>query len=344
MNLLGAKLYDPSVAVSKATSALLAMTALDTTNLRLTVTVPAHGMIHFRMMCTLEGGTTFPQILLGVLVGASVKARVSPLGAPDGTALATTRCTQYAEFTVTGLAAGSTNFDAAYGVETIVASTNIKYGGPDNTTADDAWGGFVFEAWDPQPLQTNGQVVVDANGRLDISKVAGTAQTARDLGAQLDTNVGSRMATFTLPTNFSSLVIDANGRVDLSRWLGVAINALIAGRVDASVGAMAANVLTAAAINAAALNGKGDWATVGAAMTLTGAEEDAVAAKINDAAYEGTLTLRQAVRLMLAALAGKADGLAGVTVHYRDQADSKNRITATVDANGNRTVVTVDGT
>lgn len=38
MNLLGAKLYDPAGAVSKATSSLLAMTAFDTTNLRLTVT------------------------------------------------------------------------------------------------------------------------------------------------------------------------------------------------------------------------------------------------------------------------------------------------------------------
>ena len=49
MNLLKAALYDPSVAVSKATSALLAMTALDTTNLRLAITVPAHGMVRFRL-------------------------------------------------------------------------------------------------------------------------------------------------------------------------------------------------------------------------------------------------------------------------------------------------------
>lgn len=40
-------------------------------------------------------------------------------------------------------------------------------------------------------------------------------------------------------------------------------NALAAGRADASVGAMANNVLTAAAVNAAALNGKGDWLTAG---------------------------------------------------------------------------------
>lgn len=53
MNLLKAVNYDPAVAVSKATSALLAMTAFDTTNLRLATTVPAHGMVRFRLRCTI---------------------------------------------------------------------------------------------------------------------------------------------------------------------------------------------------------------------------------------------------------------------------------------------------
>src|SRR6267154_976546 len=154
MNLLGAALYDPATAGTKSTASLIAMTALDTTNLRVTVTVPAHGFIRVKMMCAIEGATTFPQILLGVLVGASIKGRVSPQITINGTALATTRAVAEADFTITGLAAGSTVFDAAYGVEIVVASTNIKYGGPDNTTTDDAWGAFVFELWDPQPIPT----------------------------------------------------------------------------------------------------------------------------------------------------------------------------------------------
>lgn len=213
MNLLKAVNYDPATAVSKATSALLAMTAFDTTNLRLAVTVPAHGMVRFRLQCNLSGATTMPQVLLGVLNGATVVGRQVPLAALPGTALATTNVPLLAEFTATGLTPGAANFDAAYGVETIVASTNIHYGGPNNTTGNDAWGGFVFEAWDPQPQQTNGQLVVDSNGRVDISKVAGTTQTARDLGGQLDATISSRMATFTLPTNFSALAITAGGAV-----------------------------------------------------------------------------------------------------------------------------------
>lgn len=57
---------------------------------------------------------------------------------------------------------------------------------------------------------------------------------------------------------------------------------------------------------------------------------------------ETGVTLRQAQRAQLAAAAGKADGAAGTTMHFRDQADTKNRITATVDSSGNRTAVTLD--
>jgi hypothetical protein len=57
---------------------------------------------------------------------------------------------------------------------------------------------------------------------------------------------------------------------------------------------------------------------------------------------ESGWTLRQAMRIMLSAIAGKASGLAGTTAAYRDMADSKDRISATVDASGNRTAVTRD--
>lgn len=53
-------------------------------------------------------------------------------------------------------------------------------------------------------------------------------------------------------------------------------------------------------------------------------------------------TLRQSMRLMLAALVGKVSGAGGTTVTIRDTGDSKDRITATVDADGNRSAVTLD--
>lgn len=66
------------------------------------------------------------------------------------------------------------------------------------------------------------------------------------------------------------------------------------------------------------------------------------AAAILAAAYEGSESLQDFFRLARAALLGKANGLEGFLVHYRDAADTKNRIAAVVDANGNRTAVTLD--
>jgi hypothetical protein len=185
MNQLGAILYDPAAAVSKATSSLLAMTAFDTTNLRLTVTVPAHGRVLFKIRCMLTGATTTPTVLLGVLNGATVVGRVTPQYENATANAATQSFEMIAEFTATGLTPGSTAFDAAYAVQVVVASTNIKYGGPNTNAGANAWGAFSFEAWDPTPMQTNAQLVIDANGRVDVSKITGTTQTARDLGASV---------------------------------------------------------------------------------------------------------------------------------------------------------------
>jgi hypothetical protein len=65
---------------------------------------------------------------------------------------------------------------------------------------------------------------------------------------------------------------------------------------------------------------------------------------IHDEVVETTITFRQAVRLLLSFATGKSSGGGTSTVVFRDIADSKNRISATVDANGNRTAVgTRDG-
>ena len=59
-----------------------------------------------------------------------------------------------------------------------------------------------------------------------------------------------------------------------------------------------------------------------------------------NAIVEGTVTMAHAMQLILAACAGKVDGGGTTTIHFRDIADTKNRITATVDASGNRSAIT----
>lgn len=55
-------------------------------------------------------------------------------------------------------------------------------------------------------------------------------------------------------------------------------------------------------------------------------------------------TFEQFMKLCLAALAGKLSGAATTTVTIRAADDSKARITATVDSDGNRTAITLDAT
>lgn len=74
-------------------------------------------------------------------------------------------------------------------------------------------------------------------------------------------------------------------------------------------------------------------------VPLSAAAVDAV----HDEVVEGSLTMRQALRLVLAVLTGKSAGGGTSTITFRDLADTKNRISATVDANRNRTAVTRDG-
>ena len=152
MTLLASAAYDPSGAVSKATSSLLAMTALDTTNLRLTFNAPASGTVLVRLKGQVVGATTFPRILLGVLDGSTVRGRMAPIGQPIGN-VATSILGQEATYLITGLTPSNAyTWDAAYAVQVILASTNIKYGGPNDATGGDAWGAFNFEVWSTERL------------------------------------------------------------------------------------------------------------------------------------------------------------------------------------------------
>lgn len=205
MNLLGAVLYDPSTAASASTASLLAMTAIDTTNLRIAFTIPAHGKVTVKLSCVTHGGTGVPTLLLGVMDGSTVRGRVGSEKTSDGSVAAAAQVKHKVEFTISGLTPGAVNWDAAYGVEGVSASSAIKYGGPDDTTTNNAFGGFVFEVWDPQPMATAGQLSIDANGRVDVIKVAGTTQTAGDIVAK------TAQLTFTTANRVDSSVIDKTG-------------------------------------------------------------------------------------------------------------------------------------
>ena len=87
--------------------------------------------------------------------------------------------------------------------------------------------------------------------------------------------------------------------------------------------------------DAASLNATG---TTGNKLNASGSAGDPWSAII-----ESGLTASQAMRLIVAALAGKVSGADGSTVTIRNAvADDADRIIATVDADGNRTAITYD--
>lgn len=148
MALLAAKAYNPTTAVSKSTATAIAMTAFDTTNLRVTFNAPANGMVLVRIAGTIHGATTTPGVLLGVMSGATVLSSFAPATMWAGAQAATSLVGAEATWPVVGLTPGAAQtWDAAYSVETVVASSAIKYGGPNTATANDGFGALVFEVW-----------------------------------------------------------------------------------------------------------------------------------------------------------------------------------------------------
>ena len=87
-----------------------------------------------------------------------------------------------------------------------------------------------------------------------------------------------------------------------------------------------------------------DESLLEAAIAAITVDNEAIAAAVMASVIEGTLTLNQVQRIFLAALVGKASGGGTTEVAFRDTADSKDRIVATVDGNGNRTNVVLDAT
>lgn len=86
-----------------------------------------------------------------------------------------------------------------------------------------------------------------------------------------------------------------------------------------------------------------DNAGIAAAQAAIAALNDIAAADVLAAAVEGGLDVGEVLRVILAFVAGKASGADTDTVTFRDQADSKDRLVMTVDEDGNRSLVLVDG-
>lgn len=249
MALLAGKCYDPGTAATYATTSLLAMTAFDTTNLRLTFTAPANGKVLVRARVSLQGATTFPTILLGVLDSSTVKVRQSPAAGMPGTSLATTNVAQELCAVVTGLSGGTSyTWDLAYAVQVVLASTAVKVGGPNNTSANDAYGGIIFEVW---TLNNNlGAIMYDPS-----SAVTSKACTAAAAMTAFDTS--NLRITFTAPASGNVLWRIQAPISGATTYGQVLLGILESTTVKARVPGIGGLRTTATAASHLALNGSG---------------------------------------------------------------------------------------
>lgn len=194
------------------------------------------------------------------------------------------------------------NASTGAGVTASVTATVSKDGG-----AFSASGGTLTHLangyWDYAPTQAETNcdyfaVQFTATGAIPVTIYGYTmfpqsGDAYPTINANLDATVSSRMATFTLPANFSSLAISVSGHISnvdtLTTYTG---NTPQTGDAYARIGAPAGASVSAdvAAVNAKTTNLPASPAATGAAMTLTTGERTSVAGAVWDLSTTGHTT------------------------------------------------------
>ena len=238
------------------------------------------------------------------------------------------------------------------GVQSLQSGNFVK-GGLRNRNA----GGFerIFSGYPNGYLAPQGFILPDNDGSIS------SYTRANELISKLDTNlVPARPMTAT-----SSMVITvtdaqldqivsavANGTLTIQK-----LDAILAGAaaLDADGTMNLTSSAASGAIFSVTANSSG-LLSVGVSLTaLAFMDADAGGATplspeglafemLDNQDIETGYSLRESLKLMLSAMAGKLSGAGTTTVTIRDINDLKDRITAIVDTNGNRTSVTKDVT
>lgn len=229
-------------------------------------------------------------------------------------------------------------------------------------------GGFTFPASAAvlssltQTQVTGGAYALstDANGRIRLVSGSGTgeldftsgvvkANTVQVLGTAVD---ASPTPLDVNVTQIDGATVDASGSGTITFTRGATVSTLTPAQVNTEADAALADAGYTSAragyldsLNVASLATRLGTLPTSGTVTITtdipsaNANADALLDRANG--IETGWTFRQTARVMLAVLAGKSSN-DGAT--FRDVGDTKARVTATVDSNGNRTAVTTDAT
>lgn len=180
-----------------------------------------------------------------------------------------------------------------------------------------------------------------ATGTLSLTKVNAILASVASFQAN---GVGSLTKQNALCGAIFSVLASSNGSITGS---GSTISAI--GHMDADAGGptpLSPEGLAIAVWNASSSD-HNDTGTMGELLNSSGggSSPSSIALEIFDNQdVETGYSLREALRIILAALGGKVSGAGTSTITIRSATDNKDRIIATVDSNGNRSSVTLDVT
>lgn len=203
---------------------------------------------------------------------------------------------------------------------------------------------------DTEDIQTRlpAALTIDGNIKADTLRIGGTLQTANDVGADVDAILvdtsttlqaeldGIQADTEDLQTKVGTPAVDVSAdvaavKVDTAAILvdtGTTLDGKI-NTIDTNVDSILADTGTDGVVVAAA-------SKTGYALSATGVD-----GILDETIGDSTVTMRQALKVAVSALAGKLSGAATTTVSIRNVADDADVIVATVDADGNRSAVTL---
>lgn len=189
---------------------------------------------------------------------------------------------------------------------------------------------------DVSMVQVAGSAVSTSSAQIGVN-VVNAAGTAWGSGAITAASIASGAIT---NAKFAAGAIDASAiaadAIGASELAADAVTEIQNGLATASALTTVNTVVDAIKLVTDALPDSGALTSIAQEASLITADD------VWDEVVEGSLTARQIVRIVLAVLAGKITNANTSTNSFRDVADSKNRVVATVGATG-RTAVTLDG-
>jgi len=193
-------------------------------------------------------------------------------------------------------------------------------------------------------LPTKAGAIAARNQSVGVASWSGSIAAGRNLAGTFD-----GAATF---TGTGALVVSGSGTFSgVAAWSGNVIAALAASGAFTGAATFSGSVVAKGNI-AGAFSGVASFEAIRYATgSMSGSFAPAVTLEaqgfssylLDQEDIETGMTLRQALRLVTAATAGKISGGGTATITIRNAvADGANRIVASVDTDGNRTAITYD--